>query len=153
MKTIKLATLTAALVAAGLAHAADKATPKPDSKLQALVAKYIEASFLPGEGQDLSRLKQDETLQACNLYRDNPPEKIAAEINAREKATIKYPADGKLMGDWKRVRNSSLPASACASVASSRTSRSGRRAATAATAMPAMVPIPRRLPLAPSVPA
>ncbi len=101
MKTIKLATLTAALVATGLAHAADKAAPRPDPKIQALVAKYIEASFLPGEGQDLSRLKQDETLQACNLYRDNPPEKIAAEINAREKATIKYPADGKLMGDWK----------------------------------------------------
>lgn len=101
MRTLKRIAVATALAAAALAHAADKPAPKADPKLQALVAKYIEASFLPGEGQDLARLKQDDTLQACNLYRDNPPDKVAAEINAREKATIKYPESGKLMGDWK----------------------------------------------------
>lgn len=73
----------------------------PDRKLQALVQQYIAASFLPGENQDLSRLKQDETIAICNQYRDNPPEKLAAAINQREAGAIKYPADGRLMGDWK----------------------------------------------------
>jgi sulfur-oxidizing protein SoxX len=70
-------------------------------EVRALVAKTIAGSFLPGEGQDLSRLVQDDTLKACNEYRDNPPEKAMAAIIEREKNSIRYPADGKLMGDWK----------------------------------------------------
>lgn len=58
-------------------------------------------SFFPGEGQDLSRLKQDESIQACNKYRDSVPDKVAAAINERESKSIKYPENGKLMGDWK----------------------------------------------------
>ncbi len=95
-QTIFLATV--ALVANGAALA-DK--PVLDSKLQAAVNKLIAESFLPGENQDLSRLKQDETLQTCNAYRDAPPEKVAAAIIERETMAIKYPADGKLLGDWK----------------------------------------------------
>ncbi len=96
MKTMRIIALAAAMSAAGMASAAGP----QDAKLQALAAKYIEMSFLPGEGQDLSRLKQDETIQACNQYRDNPPDKLAAAINEREAKTIKYPENGKLMGDW-----------------------------------------------------
>jgi sulfur-oxidizing protein SoxX len=72
-----------------------------DSNMQALTDKVIADSFLPGEGQDLSRLKQDESIRACNLHRDKVPEKVAAAITERESKSIKYPADGKLMGDWK----------------------------------------------------
>jgi len=95
-QTLLLAALT--LAANGVAIA-DK--PVVDAKLKAQVDKIIALSFLPGENQDLSRLKQDETIQACNQYRDNVPEKIAAAIMERETKAIKYPADGKLMGDWK----------------------------------------------------
>jgi sulfur-oxidizing protein SoxX len=49
-----------------------------------------------------ARLKQDETMAACSQYRNNPPPAVAAEIVKREKAAIRYPADGKLMGDWKK---------------------------------------------------
>jgi len=73
----------------------------PDKNTQALVNQYIKASFLPGENQDLSRLNQDATIVACNQFRDRVPDKIANEIVERETASIKYPADGKLMGDWK----------------------------------------------------
>jgi L-cysteine S-thiosulfotransferase len=83
----------AALVAAGATQAA--------GNTEALVAKYIAESFKPGEGQDLSRLKQDETQKICTQYRNNPPEKLAAALTERESKSIKYPADGKLMGDWK----------------------------------------------------
>ncbi|MCS6785963.1 MAG: sulfur oxidation c-type cytochrome SoxX [Thiobacillaceae bacterium] len=103
MDALKTATLALALALTPAAHAAGKGKTQagPDPKIQALAAKFIEQSFLPGEGQDLSRLQQDDTLKACNQYRDQPPEKVAAEINARERATIKYPEGGKLMGDWK----------------------------------------------------
>ncbi len=89
------------LLAAAVAFAAGCATAGPKDDIQALANKAIAESFKPGENQDLDRLKQDETLRACNQYRDNPPEKVAAAINARATGNIKYPADGKLMGDWK----------------------------------------------------
>jgi sulfur-oxidizing protein SoxX len=93
---------TLALLVNG-ASAADK-TVKPvlDAKMKAAVDKMIVVSFPAGENQDLSRLKQDETIQTCNLYRDNVPEKLAAAIIEREAKTIKYPEGGKLMGDWKK---------------------------------------------------
>ena len=47
------------------------------------------------------RLTQDETQKACSQYRNSPPKDVAAAIVAREQAAIVYPADGKLMGDWK----------------------------------------------------
>jgi sulfur-oxidizing protein SoxX len=92
---IVAATLSAALGVASV-HAAGKGVP------QDLVDKYITESFLPGEGQDLSRLKQDETIRACNEYRDRVPEKVATAINERESKNIVYPDGGKLMGDWKK---------------------------------------------------
>ena len=49
-----------------------------------------------------TRLTQDETMAACSQYRNNPPRAVAEAIVAREKASIKYPADGKLVGDWKK---------------------------------------------------
>jgi sulfur-oxidizing protein SoxX len=85
------------------ASAADKtAKPVLDAKMKAAVDKMIVVSFPAGENQDLARLKQDETIQTCNLYRDNVPEKLAAAIIERETKTIKYPEGGKLMGDWKK---------------------------------------------------
>lgn len=95
-QTLLLAALT--LAANGVAIAAK---PVVDAKLKAQVDKMIVESFPAGENQDLSRLKQDETIQTCNQYRDNVPEKLAAAITERETKNIKYPADGKLMGDWK----------------------------------------------------
>jgi sulfur-oxidizing protein SoxX len=69
--------------------------------LSALVEKYVAASFLPGEGQDLSRLKQDETLKLCSQTRNNPSPKVAAAIIERETKNIVRPESGKLLGDWK----------------------------------------------------
>lgn len=86
----------AALLASGSTFALAK------DDLQTLVNQYINASFLPGENQDLARLKQDETLQTCNKYRDNPPEKLANAIVERETKNVKYPESGKLLGDWKK---------------------------------------------------
>ena len=69
--------------------------------LSAKVEKMVSVSFKTGEGQDHSRLVQDETQKVCSVTRNNPSDKQAAAINERERATIKYPDDNKLMGDWK----------------------------------------------------
>ncbi|MFN3545355.1 MAG: sulfur oxidation c-type cytochrome SoxX [Thiobacillus sp.] len=70
--------------------------------MSAKVAKLVADSFKPGEGQDMSRLVQDETQKVCSVTRNNPSPAQAAAINAREQANIKYPEGGQLMGDWKK---------------------------------------------------
>jgi len=69
--------------------------------MNAKLGKLVAESFKPGEGQDLSRLVQDETQKVCSTTRNNPTAAQAAAINAREQATIKYPDGNKLVGDWK----------------------------------------------------
>jgi L-cysteine S-thiosulfotransferase len=48
------------------------------------------------------RVDQDETLKVCSARRNAPSTAEADKIMAAAKATIKYPEDGKLMGDWKK---------------------------------------------------
>lgn len=92
----RLPALGAALVAAGCA------TPEsPPADVARLADRYVTQSFAAGPGQDLARLNQDQTQKDCTATRANPPAALAAAIMAREAANITYPADGKLMGDWK----------------------------------------------------
>jgi sulfur-oxidizing protein SoxX len=69
--------------------------------LSAKVEKLVASSFKSGEGQDMSRLAQDETQKICSKTRNNPSTKETDAINKRERATIKYPDGNTLMGDWK----------------------------------------------------
>jgi sulfur-oxidizing protein SoxX len=48
------------------------------------------------------RVDQDETMKVCSATRNAPPPAEAEKILARERAKIKYPEDGKLLGDWKK---------------------------------------------------
>lgn len=49
------------------------------------------------------RLVQDETQKLCSQAHDHPSKELAARIEALNKAMpVKYPAGGKLVGDWKR---------------------------------------------------
>ena len=38
-----------------------------------LVDDYVKRSFLPGQGQDLARLEQDQTQKDCTATRGTPP--------------------------------------------------------------------------------
>ena len=49
----------------------------------------------------MARIEQDETMKTCGLYRDNPPRKVAQQLEKLNRTTIRYPVDGKLIGDWK----------------------------------------------------
>jgi sulfur-oxidizing protein SoxX len=66
------------------------------------VDDVIKSSWATATPEWQARLSQDETQRVCSQHRNAPPPGLADAMLAREKATIKYPADGKLMGDWKK---------------------------------------------------
>lgn len=47
---------------------------------------------------------QDETQKLCSASRNEPSQAEFDAILAREKATLVFPADGTVMGDWKAGR-------------------------------------------------
>jgi sulfur-oxidizing protein SoxX len=49
----------------------------------------------------IDRLNQDEVQAACGKHDDNPPQAVAEKLQKAQLATVKWPADGKLLGDWK----------------------------------------------------
>lgn len=60
------------------------------------------ASFKANGQAGLDRLQQDETQRLCSELAGKPPAKdVAEKIEKTNLATIRYPADGKLLGDWK----------------------------------------------------
>jgi len=68
----------------------------------ALVATYIKNTFksAPAEGQ--ARITQDETQKICSETHNSPTPAQAKAIEARETASIVFPPDGNVMGDWKK---------------------------------------------------
>jgi len=73
-----------------------------------LVDRYIKDSWKSAAPAWLARINQDQTMRECSEHRNNPPKPVFDAIMAREKAAIQYPADGKLMGDWKKGAASAL---------------------------------------------
>jgi sulfur-oxidizing protein SoxX len=66
-----------------------------------LAEDVMKASFKDRGQAKVSRLNQDETQAACSKYFAGVPKDGARKIEALNLKTIKYPADGKLTGDWK----------------------------------------------------
>lgn len=94
--------LTAGVIAGlPLAANAQTATKNPDP---ALVETYLQATFGKAPPEWQARIKPDDTLATCNLYRNDVPSAEADKIVARELAKVVFPADGKLLGDWKEGR-------------------------------------------------
>ena len=63
----------------------------------------LKASFKAAGQAGLDRLNQDETQRVCSELAPGkaPPKEVAEKIEKLNLATIRYPADGKLLGDWK----------------------------------------------------
>lgn len=61
----------------------------------------MKASFKDRGQAKMDRLNQDETQRLCSQYPDKRPKEIAKKIEALNMKLVKYPADGKLLGDWK----------------------------------------------------
>ena len=66
-----------------------------------LVDAYVKATFGKAPPEWLTRIQPDETLKTCNLHRNDVPSAEADKIVKRELAKVVFPADGKVLGDWK----------------------------------------------------
>jgi sulfur-oxidizing protein SoxX len=88
---------------AGLAAlAVGCATTPSDTEVNAKAAQMMKASFKENGQAKLDRLDQDDTQRLCSLYAGKQiPKDVLARIEAQNLASIKYPADGKFVGDWK----------------------------------------------------
>lgn len=97
MKKIALCASLLALGLIAVAHARQKPALDP-----AKADAAVKAAFPTAPADWASRLTPDETMRQCSATRNSPPKAVADAIQAREKASIEYPADGNYMGDWKK---------------------------------------------------
>jgi len=89
------------LAAVGLALASCAAQRGSDDPEKAAVA-LMQRDFKPRGQATLDRLRQDEVQKACSEARDaNLPPAEARRIQEGQLALIKYPEDGRYLGDWK----------------------------------------------------
>jgi L-cysteine S-thiosulfotransferase len=95
---MKRLAMTAVLaLVTGSAFAADKVTI-PAAEVEAIV----NAMFKSAPEDWKSRVGQDETQRICTETRNAPKAVDGDKIVARELTTIVFPADGNVMGDWKK---------------------------------------------------
>jgi len=87
------------LLAAGCAALASR----DDSEMNAKALAVMKASFKEQGQAKLDRLVQDEVQRVCSEYSNGKPmpKDVAALIEKSQLETIKYPADGQMLGDWK----------------------------------------------------
>ena len=88
--------------AATAAIVAGCATGPSDDEISAKAAAVLRSSFKEQGQAKLDRLAQDDTQKTCSQYTGKaPPKDVAERIEKANLASIKWPADGKYLGDWK----------------------------------------------------
>lgn len=93
MKTFQASILgAAALAIAFTAQAGDD---------QAKAAAKIKRDFHARGIAGMDRLNQDGLQALCNRSHNDPPKPVAERLQQDQLDAIKYPADGKFLGDWK----------------------------------------------------
>jgi sulfur-oxidizing protein SoxX len=73
--------------------------PDPDPERAAVA--MLKSSFKTRGQASVERLNQDEVQALCSKFPSGPPKELAATIEKSQLATIRYPASGKLMGEWR----------------------------------------------------
>ena len=90
------------LLTAAMASALMTALPaNADGDYQASAIATFKKDFQPRGQASIDRLVEDGLQAICNRTANKPPEYIARRLQADQLDAVKYPADGKLMGDWK----------------------------------------------------
>ena len=98
-----LAASVCVVAAAGCAGTMAPSSSTPQVTTEQAIA-VMKASFIEKGQAKLDRLDQDDVQKACS---DRPPgqplpKDVTERIEKEQLASIRYPADGKLLGDWKR---------------------------------------------------
>ena len=92
--------VSAALALPVLLHGC--ATAPSDADVTAKAAATLKASFKEHGQAKLDRLDQDDTQKACSIPAGKTVSKEVAErIEKENLASIRWPVDGKYVGDWK----------------------------------------------------
>jgi sulfur-oxidizing protein SoxX len=90
------------LLIAGVTILAGCATQLSESEKHARAEKMFKEGFSGGDQAMAARVVQQDEMQAlCSKYSRDLPKDVAARIEASQQATIRYPASGNLMGDWR----------------------------------------------------
>jgi sulfur-oxidizing protein SoxX len=90
------------IAAASAAAMVGCATAPADVEVSRRAAAVLKNSFKANGQAGLDRLDQDETQRLCTLYANKPlPKDVAEMIEKLNLTSIKWPADGKWLGDWK----------------------------------------------------
>ena len=64
--------------------------------------QVVRESFTGATPEELkARLEQDQAQALCSRFHSAPPPEVAASLAAEALKSIRFPEDGKLMGDWK----------------------------------------------------
>ena len=78
------------------------ATAPSDADISAKATQMLKASFKARGQAGLDRLDQDDTQKTCSTFAGKvPPKEVHDRIEKANLALIKWPADGKYLGDWK----------------------------------------------------
>jgi sulfur-oxidizing protein SoxX len=77
------------------------AADQTDAELDAKTATIMKRDFHDKGIAKVDRLKQDEVQAICTKFIDKPPLEEMQRLEKQQKDIIKWPADGKFMGDWK----------------------------------------------------
>lgn len=94
--------VVAIAAAAALYGCASTPPTQDDAALTARTIAMMKASFKPKGQAGMERLDQDDTQRICSQYEGGKlPESVVKKIEQENLAAVKYPADGKLVGDWK----------------------------------------------------
>ena len=93
----KILLIVPALLAAAPVQAQQAAKIDP-----ATIEAITKATFKSAPESWLARVDQDETQKVCSQYRNDLPTAEFDKVKQREEATVVYPADGNVLGDWNR---------------------------------------------------
>jgi len=91
--------IIAAALATPILLAALPAAAEEDYRAEAIAVFHKD--FVARGQASLDRLAEDGVHAICNHTGNKPPADISKVLEADQMAAVKYPADGKLMGDWK----------------------------------------------------
>src|SRR5699024_3136924 len=102
MKSLKIATIAAtALCLSGPALADDRQTGTDE----AAVLEVLKASFTERSEVKLDRLQQSEMQKVCSDAERTGtelPKDVVEKIAAAAQESVKFPADGEFLGDWRQ---------------------------------------------------
>ena len=92
-----------AACAALVAGAAGCATTLSDTEAAKLAVDMMKTSFKANGQATLDRLNQDDPQAVCSVSPETKiPKETLDRVEKAQLATVKFPADGKLLGDWRQ---------------------------------------------------